>query len=184
VKIVEVISTRATVSALVDVLHTTDAAERRRKPRQRPSIVAQQHEGRIEFHTRAGRVLDVIDAPDLSRLSQAERQLVATYQTSMKAAYERWQSLYPQRLSLTASEQAKLRRARRQMCDDLGKIIRFTDSIGKHLPDHYAVVHAECGQSRSGGGTATPGHRSRARARSPRERVRTIAPTGSQRRRR
>jgi hypothetical protein len=153
VEIVKRISEAAATTALADVLRATDAVtpailseatgrDRRRKP----GIVARQREGRVELHDRAGEVIDVIDPPDLGRLSEAERQLIATYQASMAAAYTRWQSLYPRRESLTRSEQASFRRARRQMCDDLGKVMDFLDGVGKYLPDHYRSVRFECGQ--------------------------------------
>jgi hypothetical protein len=153
VDIVERISAAAATLAVGDVLRTTDAVTPAimsmatgSSPRQRPGIVTQQRDGRVELHSRDGVVIDVIDPPDLSRLSEAERQLIATYQASMAAAYSRWQVLYPRRDSLTTNERARFQRARRQMCDDLGKVIQFLDSVGKYLPDHYRSVRFECEQ--------------------------------------
>jgi TIR domain-containing protein len=153
VEIVERISAAAATLAVGDVLRTTDAVTPAimsmatgSSTRQRPGIVTRQRDGRVELHSRDGVVIDVIDPPDLSRLSEAERQLIATYQASMAAAYSRWQVLYPRRDWLTTNERARFQRARRQMCDDLGKVIQFLDSVGKYLPDHYRSVRFECEQ--------------------------------------
>jgi hypothetical protein len=32
------------------------------------------------------------------------------------------------------------------MCDDLGKVMDFLDSIQKYLPDHYRNIRFECGR--------------------------------------
>ena len=110
----------------------------------------QSGKGRVELH-RDGHVIDVIDPPDLRRLPNADRLLINTYQASMAAAFARWQSLYPRRDTLTTAEQRSLRRARRQMCEDLGKVIDYLDQVGKHLPDHYRTVRYECEQLRQRG---------------------------------
>ena len=153
VEIVEKISSSAATTAIGDILQTTDAVTpaimsmtkggNAGKPL---GIVTRQHQGRVELHNRAGDVIDVIDPPDLSRLSEAERQSITTYQASMAAAYKRWQSLYPRRDSLTKSQQTSFRRARRQMCDDLGNVIDFLATVDKYLPDQYRNVRFECGE--------------------------------------
>jgi hypothetical protein len=32
------------------------------------------------------------------------------------------------------------------MCDDLGKVLDFLDSIHRYPPDHYRIVRTECGK--------------------------------------
>jgi hypothetical protein len=156
VAIVDVISSASATSGVGAVLKTTDAVtpaiismstgRRTRKP----AIVTQSRRGRVELHE-DGHVIDVIDPPDLRRLSNADRLLINTYQASMAAAFARWQSLYPRRDTLTTAEQRSLRRARLQMCEDLGKVIDYLDQVGKHLPDHYRTVRYECEQLRQRG---------------------------------
>lgn len=156
VEIVKSISIAAAVSGVGEVLRTTDVVtpailsltDGTRSSR-RLGVAARQRDGRVELHDPSGTVVDVIDPPDLGRLSEPERRLIATYQASMRAAFERWQDLYPRRDSLDANEQRALRRARRQMCDDLGKIMDFLDSIQKYLPDHYRNVRFECGRAQT-----------------------------------
>jgi hypothetical protein len=156
VRIVDAISSASATSGVADVLKTTDVVtpaiismSTGRKTR-KPEIVTQSRRGRVELH-RDGHIIDVIDPPDLSRLSNADRLLINTYQTSMAAAFARWQLLYPRRDTLTTAEQRSLRTARRQMCEDLGKVIDYLDRVGKHLPDHYRTVRYECEQLRKRG---------------------------------
>jgi TIR domain-containing protein len=154
VEIVRSISSEAATKALGDVLQTIDAitpaihSVARSDPRWRsPKLVARPREGRVEFRS-GGVVIDWIDPPDLRRLSEAERQLIITYQTSMAGAYARWRSLYPRRDALTTPERRRFRLAQRQMCGDLGKVVDFLDRIGKPLQDHYRTVRNECGDLR------------------------------------
>jgi hypothetical protein len=153
VAVVKKISAAAATSGVGDVLRTTDlvtpgimSMSTGKKFSRRLGVVTVKREGRVELHSHKGGLIASVDPPDLSRLSEPERQLIATYQASMASAYSRWQTLYPRRDSLTRSQQASLRRAQRQMCDDLGSIIKFLDTVGKPLPDHYRNVRFECGK--------------------------------------
>jgi hypothetical protein len=144
VKIVKTISTCATESGLWGIIATTDKITQDIIPGADPGIMARRGQNGIEFRDRRGVKVDKIDPPRLGRLSKAQRAMIATYHSSMANAFEHWQALYPRRGSLTKAEQASLRRARRQMCDDLNKAIRFLDSINIHLPDHYRTVRDAC----------------------------------------
>jgi hypothetical protein len=151
VDIVNTISSHAAVAATGDMLQITDEitptilpVSGKHRASRRPGIVARRAEGGVEFRNRRGVTIDKIDPPRLGRLSEAQRDLIFAYHSSMANAYERWEKLYPRRASLTKGEQSSLRRARRQMCEDLGKLIVFYDRIKKYVPDHYRTVRNEC----------------------------------------
>lgn len=146
VKIVETVSTCATESGLWGILATTDKITQDIIPGADPGIMAQRGQNGIEFRNRRGAKIHKIDPPRLSRLSKSQRNMIATYHSSMANAFERWQALYPRRGSLTEAERRSFRRARRQMCDDLDKAIKFLDKIKIYLPDHYRTVRNECQQ--------------------------------------
>jgi hypothetical protein len=92
VEIVKDISAAAAMSGVGEVLRTTDAVTpaivstpAAKRSTRNPSVTTRQRDGRVELHDRSGVVVDVIDAPDLGRLSEPERRLIATYQASMRA---------------------------------------------------------------------------------------------------
>jgi hypothetical protein len=153
VTIVNQISAATATSGVGDVLKTTDliapaimAAAGVKRASRPMRIKTVKRDGQVELHTRDGQLYDVIGATDVSRLAPSERDLIATYQASMAAAFKRWRSLYPSRGSLTAKQRSSLRRAQLQMCEDLGRIIDFMSSIGKYLPDHYMDARSVCSQ--------------------------------------
>lgn len=95
-------------------------------------IVAKEH----------GRQVKVITGPDLEKMSPDLLDHVRVYEASAKVNYEIWKAVYPQRNASTdavvnAKIELQLRRIVGDMKGDLDGILRFLETAGIQLDDHY-----------------------------------------------
>lgn len=120
------------------------------EPPQEPphSVIAEKKGDTIEF------VSDkyprqTIHASDMANLDPQSQQLIAAIEGSMTQQFNVWTAVYPKRLQSTdavvqAQVQQQLDALAKGMCDDLTKILRFLESMGKDLYDHYAAIQSIC----------------------------------------
>ncbi len=108
--------------------------------RERPdTIIVREHEREVER----------ITAADLERLDEASQGLITAFQASMESNYQIWITVYPKRNQsadpmVNAQVNQQLKETAKSMCSDLDRILRYLDSIGKHLQDHYSHVRFVC----------------------------------------
>ena len=93
--------------------------------------------------------VETITAADLVNLDPNSRALLKALEDSMQRQFEIWVAVYPMRDSspdpvVNAQVDRRLKDIARAMCQDLGKIFAYLDSMGKHLEDHYGHVRYLC----------------------------------------
>jgi hypothetical protein len=101
--------------------------------------------------TNQGRQVDTITANDLAKLDASSLALIKALETSMQRQYDLWVAVYPTcdvspDPVVNAQVRQRLNDIARKMCDDLGKILGYLDSIGKNLEDHYGHIRYLCTQ--------------------------------------
>jgi len=97
-----------------------------------------------------GRDVETITAADLATLDPNSRALIKALEDSMQRHFEIWTAVYPTRDSspdpvVNAQIDRRLKDIAMTMCQDLGKIFGYLDSIHKYLEDHYENVRFLCG---------------------------------------
>jgi hypothetical protein len=111
------------------------------------SVVARQQESTILFE-RQGQVLEMITAGDMDSLSPQSQALIHAHEAVMEDLFERWVEIYPKRTARVPEVREKARReleeVRNDLCYELGEILAFLGSMGKHLHDHYQHVLNIC----------------------------------------
>ena len=111
------------------------------------SVVARQQESTILFE-RQGQVLETITAGDMDSLSPQSQALIHAREAAMETLFERWVEIYPKRTDRVPEVRDKARReleeVRKDLCYELGEILAFLASMGKHLHDHYQHVLNIC----------------------------------------
>jgi hypothetical protein len=111
------------------------------------SVVARQQESTILFE-RQGQVLEAITAGDMDSLSPQSQALIHAHEAAMEDLFERWVEIYPKRTDRVPEVRDKARReleeVRKDLCYELGEILAFLASMGKHLHDHYQHVLNIC----------------------------------------
>jgi hypothetical protein len=94
-----------------------------------------------------GHVIDTITAQDIENLDENSRKLIKALEESMQQNFNLWTKVYPQRdvspdPLRNAQVETQLAGIAKKMGDDLDKIFRYLDQIGKHLEDHYGHIRA------------------------------------------
>ena len=111
------------------------------------AVVARQQESTILFE-RQGQVLETITAGDMDSLSPQSQALIHAHEAAMEDLFERWVEIYPKRTAPVLEVRDKARReleeVRKDLCYELGEILAFLASMGKHLHDHYQHVLNIC----------------------------------------
>jgi hypothetical protein len=110
---------------------------------------AEQVEARIRL-IEPGGARELITAKDLAQLDVNSQKLIRAYERTMKELFERWTELKPKRVvqdtetRLEAREESDF--VRRELCQELGGLLGFIESMGMSLQDHYAHVRYLCSQ--------------------------------------
>jgi hypothetical protein len=90
----------------------------------------------------------LIDAQDLEQLDGNAQMLIRSYERTMKELFERWTELKPKRVAVDpvirdgARSESDL--IRRELCAELTELLRFIESLGMSLQDHYMHVRFIC----------------------------------------
>src|SRR5262249_800661 len=103
-----------------------------------PSVVARQQQSTILFEPQ-GQVLETITVRDMDSLSPQSQALIHAHEAAMEDLFERWVEIYPKRTARVPEVRDKARReleeVRKDLCYELGEILAFLASMGKHLHD-------------------------------------------------
>jgi len=98
-----------------------------------------------------GQVVETITADDLAKLDSNSRALIKALEDSMQGYYDIWVVVYPQRDQsadpvVNARINRQLQETAKKMCADLNTLLRYLDSLGKYLADHYNAFRFVCQQ--------------------------------------
>jgi hypothetical protein len=110
--------------------------------RERPdTIIVREH----------GHEVERITAADVAKLDEASQGLIKAFEDSMQRNYQIWIMVYPKRNQsadpmVNAVVNQQLKELGMSMCSDLERILRYLDSIGKYLEDHYGHVRFVCSE--------------------------------------
>ena len=114
----------------------------------RHSVLAKREGDQILFQ-RDGKTIETITADELAMLDETSQDLIRVYEESMRNKFKIWKKVYPQRDASTdpihsAKVEQQLTELAKGFCADLGRILQYLESIGKHLEDHYSDVRFVC----------------------------------------
>jgi TIR domain-containing protein len=113
-------------------------------------VTARQEEEVIRFVDRAGNERTALHAADLTRLDSGSQQLIRTYEKIMADLFDRWTELEPKSYASDSMVRERARaeseQVRRELCQQLAKILGFIEKLNGYLVDHYAHVRWVCGQ--------------------------------------
>jgi hypothetical protein len=111
------------------------------------TVVAKQEGEKITFESSSG-PLEVIAAEDMDKLDADSQKLVRAYERTMKDLFERWVELKPKRVSrdpeIKKEAIEESNDVRRDLCEQLGELLNFIESMGKSLQDHYNHIRFIC----------------------------------------
>lgn len=100
---------------------------------------------------RAGNIVENIQAADFEKLDESSKQLIRSYETTMKDLFERWTELQPKSFSrdevIKEAARKEMGELRSDICIQLNAILDYLDFMGKNLNDHYHHVRYMCTQS-------------------------------------
>ena len=90
----------------------------------------------------------LITAQQLSELSEGDQQLIRAYEQNMKTLFERWTELKSKRIAENPAVRREARKSsekvKRELCQELNGLLRFIESMGMSLRDHYQNVRFLC----------------------------------------
>ena len=93
---------------------------------------------------------ELISADDLSKLDANAQKLIRAYERTMKVLFDRWTELKPKRVAEDPETRREARedsdQVRKDLCQELNELLRFIESLGKSLHDHYQHVRYICAQ--------------------------------------
>jgi len=114
------------------------------------SIQAKQDQEKINLVGRNNYIQEVITADEIEKLDAGSKQLIRSYERTMKDLFDRWTELQPKSYSRdeTLKEEARdeMGKIRTDLCGQLNSILDFLISLGKNLEDHYNHVRYICSQ--------------------------------------
>lgn len=98
-----------------------------------------------------GHEVERITAADMETLDEADQGLIKALEASMERNYQIWIAVYPKRNQsadpiVNAQVNQQLKEVGKGMCADLDRILRYLDSMGKYLEDHYGQVRFVCSE--------------------------------------
>jgi len=92
----------------------------------------------------------LITAQDFESLDSDAQKLIRAYERTMKELFERWTELKPRRVAQDSETRREARAesddVRRELCGELNGLLRFIESMGMSLRDHYSTVRHICSQ--------------------------------------
>lgn len=95
--------------------------------------------------------VETIRAEDFDRLDQNSKQLIRSYERTMKDLFDRWTELQPKSYSrdeyLKEEARKEMSDVRIDLCRQLNAILDYLNYLGKNLEDHYNHVRYLCSQS-------------------------------------
>jgi hypothetical protein len=110
---------------------------------------AEQVEASIQL-VEPGGTWELITASDFEKLDEDAQKLIRAYERTMKDLFERWTELKPKRVAQDPAIRREARElsddVRRDLCEELNGLLRFIESMGKSLQDHYHSVRYICSQ--------------------------------------
>ncbi|MPR36722.1 toll/interleukin-1 receptor domain-containing protein [Salmonirosea aquatica] len=114
------------------------------------SIQAHQSGDKIELIS-GEYTVETIRAEDFDRLDQSSKQLIRSYERTMKDLFDRWTELQPKSYSrdeyLKVEARKEMGNIRTDLCRQLNAILDYLNYLGKNLEDHYHHVRYLCSQS-------------------------------------
>jgi len=114
------------------------------------SVQAKQEQEKINLVGRDNFIQEVITADEIERLDSGSKQLIRSYERTMKDLFDRWTELQPKSYSRdeVVREEARdeMGKIRTDLCGQLNSILDFLMSLGKNLQDHYHHVRYICTQ--------------------------------------
>jgi hypothetical protein len=115
------------------------------------SVQAKQQGGEIHFVERSQRTIEVITVADFEKLDRPSKQLIRSFETTMKDLFDRWTELQPKSEArdefVKEDAREEMKKIRVSLCRQLNSILDFLSSMGKHLDDHYHHVRWICSQN-------------------------------------
>jgi hypothetical protein len=115
----------------------------------RHSWRAEQVESSIRLVEPCG-TTELVTAHDLESLDTNAQKLIRAYERTMKELFDRWTELKPKRYAQDPDTRREARdesdEVRRDLCAELNALLRFIESMGKSLQDHYMHVRYVCSQ--------------------------------------
>lgn len=114
------------------------------------SVQVKQEQEKINLVGRDNSVREVITADEIEKLDPGSKQLIRSYEKTMKDLFDRWTELQPKSYSRDeyVKEEAReeMSKIRTDLCGQLNSILDFLKSLGKNLEDHYHHVRFICTQ--------------------------------------
>ncbi len=114
------------------------------------SVQAKQEQEKINLVGRDNFVREVITADEIEKLDSGSKQLIRSYERTMKDLFDRWTELQPKSYSrdeyVKEEARAEMSKIRTDLCGQLNSILDFLRSLGKNLEDHYHHVRFICTQ--------------------------------------
>ena len=111
-------------------------------------VMATQQNEEIVFTDRQDRRVTKLKVAHLKKLDPRSQQLIRAYERAMEDLFDRWTDLEPKCFhrdqSVRATVRAEAEQVRRDMCPELGEILRFIDRVHGPLSDHYQHVRHVC----------------------------------------
>lgn len=108
-----------------------------------------QNHDKIELKVGEDFILETIRADELEVLDSDSKQLIQTYESTMKMLFDRWTKLQPKSYSTDLEEKKKAREEmeelRKDICAQLNSILNYLEhTLQKNLHDHYNHVRYIC----------------------------------------
>lgn len=98
-----------------------------------------------------GDALESRIAEDFVKLDQRSKQLIRSYQRTMKDLFDRCTELHPKSNSqdnhLKAESRNEMGRIRTDLCKQLNEILDYLNYLGKNLDDQFSLVSYLCSRS-------------------------------------
>lgn len=114
------------------------------------SVQAKQDQENINLVSRNKYVQEVITADEIEKLDAGSKQLIRSYERTMKELFDRWIALQPKSYSrddiLKEQAREEMTNIRTDLCSQLNSILDFLRTLGKNLEDHYHHVRYICAQ--------------------------------------
>lgn len=114
------------------------------------AIQARQDREKITLVNRDCNIVEVITADEIEALDPNAKQLIRTYERTMKDLFNRWTELqtlsYARDQTIKEEAREEMAKIRTDLCWQLNSILDFLQTLGKSLDDHYYHVRYICAQ--------------------------------------
>lgn len=114
------------------------------------AIQARQDRENIALVNRDRNIVEIITADEIEALDPNAKQLIRTYERTMKDLFNRWTELQPLSYArdetIKAEAREEMAKIRTDLCWQLNSILNFLQTLGKSLDDHYYYARYICAQ--------------------------------------